>query len=97
MVTDWARTCTILGSLWQILDILCYNELNRALKERQIAMVQGEQWMTVQEAAEYLRVSRRTLYKYMEEGVLPFYVISSTGRRRLKRSDIDGLLISHTG
>ena len=58
-------------------------------------MVTGEELFTVKEACEYLRLSRRTLYKYMEDGVLPYYVVGPGGRRRLKRQDLDSLVTRH--
>lgn len=49
-------------------------------------------WFTVAEAAAYIRVSRQTIYRYMEDGVLKYYVLKSGGGRRIKREDLDGLL-----
>lgn len=59
-----------------------------------------QQWFTVTEAAEYLRTSRHNLYEYMKTGQLPYYVFpggkrksEKQPRRRLKRKDLDTLLI----
>ncbi len=49
------------------------------------------QVFTVDEAAEYLRVSRPTVYRWMRDGDLPFYVLPKGGRR-LKKEDLDKLL-----
>ena len=38
-------------------------------------MVIAQEWFTVAEAAEYLRVSRRTIYKMTVEGRLPAFRI----------------------
>jgi excisionase family DNA binding protein len=51
-----------------------------------------QEWYTPAEAARYLRVSRQTLYNYMDRGLLPFYELKSGGGRRLRRSDLDSLL-----
>ena len=44
------------------------------LSER-FVMVVMQEWFTVEEAAEYLRVSKRTIYKLTEEGRLPAFRI----------------------
>lgn len=50
------------------------------------------EWFTPTEAANYLRVSRQAIYKYMERGILPYYELKTGGGRRLRRSDLDSLL-----
>jgi excisionase family DNA binding protein len=47
--------------------------------------------LTLAEAAEKLRVSRRTLERYMTEGSLPVVRLPS-GHRRIRRSDLDALI-----
>ena len=49
-------------------------------------------WMTPSEAQEYLRISKSTLYECMQDGRLPFYYVKGTRQRRLKKSDLDGLM-----
>lgn len=51
-----------------------------------------QEWYTPAEAARYIRVSRQTLYNYMEQGMLPYYELKSGGGRRLRRADLDALL-----
>jgi excisionase family DNA binding protein len=51
-----------------------------------------QEWFTPSEAAIYLRVSRQTIYKYMEQRLLPYYELKSGGGRRLRRADLDSLL-----
>jgi excisionase family DNA binding protein len=51
-----------------------------------------QEWFTPTEAAAYLRVSRQTIYKYMDQGLLPYYELKSGGGRRVRRADLDGLL-----
>ena len=50
------------------------------------------EWLDVGEACEYLRVSKTTLYSYIKDGRLPFYHLAG-GQRRIKKSDIDALLV----
>lgn len=50
-------------------------------------------WFGVSEACKYLSVSKRTLYNYMQDGRLPFYYLAGTRQRRLKREDLDRLLV----
>ncbi len=50
-------------------------------------------WMTVEEASTYLRITRATLYAYMKDGKLPYYYLAGTHNRRLKKSDVDALLV----
>ena len=57
-------------------------------------------WFTVAEAAAYIRVSRQTIYRCMEDGVLTYYVLKYGGGGRIKREEIGGLLEplpDHTG
>jgi len=58
-----------------------------------------QQYFTVNEAANYLRVSRYEIYSYMRSGQLPYYTLSGgqqkatkQPRRRLRRQDLDALL-----
>ena len=51
-----------------------------------------QEWYTVQEAGNYLRVTSATLYNYMKDGRLPFYYLAGTKQRRLKKEDLVALL-----
>lgn len=57
-----------------------------------------EQLFTVEEAAEYLRVARQTLYKYMGRGVggvkLSYTYVG--GERRITRSAIEAFIKAST-
>jgi len=55
-------------------------------------MVITKEWFTVEEAAEYLCVSRRTIYKLTKEGRLPAFRIGKERHRRFRREDIDKAL-----
>jgi excisionase family DNA binding protein len=48
-----------------------------------------KEWFTVEEAAEYLRVSRRTIYKLTKEGRLPAFRIGRERHRRFQKKDLD--------
>ena len=52
-------------------------------------MVITKEWFTVDEAAEYLCVSRRTIYKLTKEGRLPAFRIGKERHRRFRKEDID--------
>lgn len=47
-----------------------------------------EQLMTVKEVCEYLRISRATLYTYIEQDMIPSYRVGKRGRR-FKRGDVE--------
>lgn len=51
------------------------------------------EWLTIPEALEYLRVSKSTLYECMSDGRVPFYYVKGTRQRRLKKRDIDNLMV----
>lgn len=54
--------------------------------------IDGEQYMTVEEATALLNVKRATLYAYVSRGVLRSYRLG-VGRQRLyRRPDIEALL-----
>jgi len=52
-------------------------------------MVIAKEWFTVEEAAEYLCVSRRTIYKLTKEGRLPAFRIGKERHRRFRKEDLD--------
>jgi excisionase family DNA binding protein len=52
-------------------------------------MVITKEWFTVEEAAEYLCVSRRTIYKLTKEGRLPAFRIGKERYRRFRKEDLD--------
>jgi len=52
-------------------------------------------WLTVAEAAEYMRRSIKTVYKLVEEGRLPAYYPDR--RPLIKQSDLDRLIMSKAG
>ena len=52
-------------------------------------MAVTKEWFTVEEAAEYLRISRRTIYKLTKEGRLPAFRIGKERHRRFRLEDLD--------
>jgi excisionase family DNA binding protein len=52
-------------------------------------MVIVKEWFTMDEAAEYLRVSRRSIYKLTKEGRLPAFRIGKERHRRFRKVDLD--------
>jgi len=55
-----------------------------------------EDWLTVEEAAAYLKVKPRSLLLWIRQGKLPAYALSGTRRRvwRLLQKDLDSTLFS---
>jgi excisionase family DNA binding protein len=51
-------------------------------------------WLTAEEAAEYLRVERRTLLLWARQGKIKGYILSGTKRRvwRFRQADLDAML-----
>jgi len=52
-------------------------------------MVIAKEWFTVKEAAEYLCVSKRTIYKLTQEERLPAYRLGRERHRRFRKQDLD--------
>jgi excisionase family DNA binding protein len=57
-------------------------------------MVSIQEWFTVEEAAVYLRVSKRTIYKLTQEGRLPAFRIGRERHRRFRKLDLDKVPVS---
>jgi excisionase family DNA binding protein len=53
-----------------------------------------KEWFNVSEAAEYLQVSRQTIYKLMQDGVLPYTKVRGLQGRRIRKQDVDALFES---
>ena len=52
-------------------------------------MVLPKEWYTIDEAAEYMGVSKRTIYKWTKEGRLRTYRLGAECIRRFRREDLD--------
>lgn len=50
----------------------------------------AQEWLTVAEAANYLRLSRDTIYRWAKQGKLQLYKIGGTATR-VRKSDLDAL------
>jgi len=53
-------------------------------------------WLTANEAAEYLKVKKRSLLLWVREGKIKAYALSDTKRRiwRFRREDLDSALFA---
>lgn len=49
-----------------------------------------QEWLTVAEAADYLRLSRDTLYRWAKQGKIALYKVGGTATR-VRKSDLDAL------
>jgi excisionase family DNA binding protein len=49
----------------------------------------AKEWYTVDEAAEYLGISRRTVYKLSHEGRLHTFILGRKRTRRFRKEDLD--------
>jgi excisionase family DNA binding protein len=67
-------------------------------EQRQPMDIQTSAWLTVNEAAQYLRVKPRTLAQWARQGTIKGYVLSGTERVtwRFLRSDLDAKLMPPT-
>jgi excisionase family DNA binding protein len=50
------------------------------------------EWFTPRQAAQYLQVSRATLYNWIRQGILAYYELPAGRGRRFRKSDLDALL-----
>jgi excisionase family DNA binding protein len=55
--------------------------------------VSTAEWLTLDEAAAYLKVSKPTVYRLCASGALPFYQLGKGGPRRFRRADLDAQLV----
>ena len=55
------------------------------------------EWLTADEAAQYLKVKIRTLLLWVRQGKVKAFALSGTKRRvwRFRREDLDSTLLSH--
>jgi len=55
-------------------------------------------WLTVQEAAQYLKVKSRTLLLWVRQGKVKAFALSGTKRRvwRFRQTDLDASLLEST-
>jgi excisionase family DNA binding protein len=56
---------------------------------------QGDRLLTTAEAADYLRVSRRTLARWIQQGIAPPSIKLPSGGRRYRKADLDRWIAEH--
>lgn len=56
------------------------------------------QWLTATEAADHLKVKKRTLLLWTREGKIPAFALSGTKKRvwRFRREDLDAAILSRS-
>ena len=54
--------------------------------------LESQQWYTIEEFANYLRVSNRLIYQLVQEGQVTAYRVGNGGHRRFKREDLDTVM-----
>ena len=68
----------------RMIPISCY-----WFKRGGVPVVITKEWFTIEEAAEYLCVSKRTIYKLTQESRLPAFHIGHERHRRFRKEDLD--------
>lgn len=58
------------------------------------ALPQDQEWFSVEEAANYLRVSKRTINRWVGQKLLRAYRTPGAGLLRFTRKDLDAVLIA---
>lgn len=54
---------------------------------------QVSEWLTIKETWALLKISRRTVYRWMENSELPYFMIAAgNGLRRIRRRDLENLM-----
>lgn len=67
--------------------------MSHSVSNKPDPMPGDDEWLTIGQAIAYTKISRSTLYRLMDEGVVPYYRVSGTRQRRFKRSELDQLMI----
>ena len=54
---------------------------------------QVSEWLTIKETCDLLKVSRRRVYRWMENGEVPYVMIAAGGGpRRIRRRDVEQMM-----
>jgi len=69
--------------------IISKNTVSEVLYWRASA-VQDKEWYSVEDAANYLSVSKRTVQQLIRDGEMIAYRVGQGGHRRIRRTDLDG-------
>lgn len=71
---------------------LAYENKNSSIKDLIPEPLVKNEWLTVKEAADHLRVHPKTIYRYVKLGNLRQYNAGGKGRPRFLRKDLDELM-----
>ena len=54
---------------------------------------QVSEWLTIKETWALLKISRRTVYRWMDNSELPYFMIAAGGgTRKIRRRDLENLM-----
>jgi excisionase family DNA binding protein len=67
-------------------------EINGTKYYLKVASAQPQEWYSIDEAAKYLRVSRRTVYQLVQERQMVSYRVGNAGHRRFRREDLERVM-----
>jgi len=68
------------------------NSVQRDSESSSLKMINSDEWLTSKEAAQYLKISAKTLYNLTSNGRVPFYKFGRSNRYKL--NDLRNLLSS---
>lgn len=74
----------------KIIWLLIYNLYECTQKHTQMKVKIESPYLTTAETLDYLRICRKTLYNWIEKGIITVYKIGNTNR--FKRSELDAAL-----
>ena len=83
---------TIQSEAFQQIITKIDNISNEFVKQKKTQPL-SDTWLDVQEACQLLKISKRTLQSYRDNGILPFSQIA--GKIYFKATDIEKHLLSH--
>ena len=92
MEEEWK--CSMLVEDEQILDFI--SEIDEAIDKVKETfkdyrpLINGDRWISDREAAEFLKVSRHTLFTYRQKGLLPYVLLC--GKILYRERDLEELL-----
>ncbi|MFA6358432.1 MAG: helix-turn-helix domain-containing protein [Candidatus Omnitrophota bacterium] len=69
------------------------DSIDKKLDDRKNATTLSENWLDIQEACQVLKISKRTLQSYRDNGILPFSQIG--GKIYFRANDIEEHLNRH--
>ncbi|HXI15294.1 MAG TPA: helix-turn-helix domain-containing protein [Chloroflexota bacterium] len=58
---------------------------------------EDERLLTIDEVADYLRVTRQTVYRFCEGGQLSYFTLGDSGQRRFRFGDVRAFLRKRQG